>query len=285
MTCESLHRLSRDQERANEVHELVGLSASRSPVGMTEFSRTDRAERGRRVGPGFVGVVIPANDESGSIEAAIQSVVHAAAHTAVEGVVVRMVVVDDSSSDSTGDRAAAAAGSTGEVLRVEARSAGAARRAGFLALCSASEGLDADEVWLATTDADTLVFSDWIARQLRWWQKGADGIAGTVIPISWEEQPPVVRRRYESKMAQLGTGFGHPHVYGANLALTKAAYLETGGISAIDSGEDHALWDALEANGRHAIHVPDVRVATSTRREGRAPDGFSALLRSLETNE
>ena len=86
-------------------------------------------------------------------------------------------------------------------------------------------------------------------------------------------------------MGRLGGGFGHPHVYGANLALTKAAYLETGGISEIDSGEDHALWDALEANGRRAVHVPDVRVATSTRREGRAPDGFSALLRSLERAE
>lgn len=284
MTCES-HWLPRDQEKANEVLELAGLPAGQSPVGMRNLGGTERGQRGRGVALRFVGVVVPANDESGSIEAAIESVARAAAHTALEGVIVRMVVVDDSSSDSTGDRAAAAIGSTGEVVRVEARSAGVARRAGFLALCGASEGLEPDEVWLATTDADSLVFPDWLARQLRWWRKGADGVAGTVIPISWEEQPAVVRRRYESKMGRLGGGFGHPHVYGANLALTKAAYLETGGISEIDSGEDHALWDALEANGRRAVHVPDVRVATSTRREGRAPDGFSALLRSLETAE
>jgi glycosyltransferase involved in cell wall biosynthesis len=252
---------------------------------VTSVSGRNRAESNGRVVPRFVGVVIPANDEETSIGAAIQAVTQASKHTSLEGVDVRIVVVDDSSSDSTGERAAAAVGPAGDVIRVEARSAGAARRAGFLELCRATEGLPSDEVWLATTDADSLVFADWLARQLQWRQNGADCVAGTVTPISWEEQPAVVRRRYESQMAQLGSGFGHPHVYGANLGLTKAAYLESGGIAGIDSGEDHALWDALKGKGCRALHVPDVRVATSTRREGRAPDGFSALLRSLESVE
>jgi hypothetical protein len=228
----------------------------------------------------FVGVVIPANDEAASVAASVAAVRRAAAHPALGRSVVAVVVVDDSCSDSTGERAAAALGAGGTVIRVDACSAGIARRAGFLELCRSSEGLDADRVWLATTDADTLVDPDWLARQFGWWRRGACGVAGLVRPLSWDEQSAVVRRRYEAHMAALGRG--HPHVYAANLGLTKAAYLDAGGVAPIDSGEDHALWDALARTGRQAVHAPDVVVATSTRREGRAPDGFSALLRSLE---
>jgi hypothetical protein len=232
--------------------------------------------------PSFVGVVIPANDEAGVVAQSIDAVLRASAHPCLERSAFFLVVVDDSSSDMTAERAAARMGSVGQVIRVEAHSVGAARRAGFVELCRASEGLDADDVWLATTDADTLVRRDWLARQLRWWRRGAEAVAGTVTPISWHEQPAIVRRRYEALMARLGCGLGHPHVHGANLGLTKAAYVTAGGVSGIESGEDHGLWDAVRASGRAAVHVPDVVVATSTRREGRAPAGFSALLRSLE---
>ena len=235
--------------------------------------------------PAFVGVVIPANDESGSVAASVAAVRRAASHPALKRSLVVVVVIDDSSSDTTADRAAAALGGSGAVIRVEARSAGVARRAGFLELCRSSRGLDADGVWFATTDADTLVHPDWLARQLGWWRRGAAGVAGLVRPLSWEEQPAVVRRRYAARMARLGFGLGHPHVYAANLGLTKAAYLDAGGVAPIDSGEDHALWNALVLTGRRPVHAPDVLVSTSTRREGRAPDGFSALLRSLEDDE
>jgi len=232
--------------------------------------------------PSFVGVVIPANDEAGGVAEAIEAVLRAAAHPYLQRSAFSLVVVDDSSSDMTAERAAVQLSGVGEVIRVEAHSAGAARRAGFVELCLASEGLDADCVWLATTDADSLVRPDWLVRQLSWWRRGAEAVAGTVTPISWREQPAIVRYRYEALMTRLGCGFGHPHVYGANLGLTKAAYLHAGGVPAIDSAEDQSLWDAVRMNGRAAVHVPDVVVATSTRREGRAPGGFSALLRSLE---
>ena len=228
--------------------------------------------------------MIPANDEADCVAGAIQAVSRAAADPRLRESLVTLVVVDDSSSDTTGERAEAALAGAGTVIRVDAGCAGAARQAGFLELCRASDGLEADEVWFASTDADTRVFPDWLAQQLRWWRRGADGVAGIVTPISWEQQPTVVRRRYAAYMARLGCGFGHPHVYGANLGMTKAAYLAAGGVAAIDSGEDHVLWGALGGNGA-VLHVPDVVVATSTRREGRAPDGFAALLRSLEEAE
>jgi glycosyltransferase involved in cell wall biosynthesis len=231
--------------------------------------------------PSFVGVVIPASDEADRIVASLEAVFVAGSHPLFESVVVTVVVVDDSSSDLTGELALEALGSRGGVTRVDARSAGAARRAGFVELCRLSDGLDDHAVWFATTDADTIVSSDWLIGQLRWRRAGADAVAGLVTAVSWEQQPAIVRLRYRQHMARFGSGFGHPHVYGANLGLSKAAYLHAGGIAEIESGEDHALWDSIGQSEYVRAQVPDVMVATSARREGRAPDGFSALLRSL----
>jgi glycosyltransferase involved in cell wall biosynthesis len=191
------------------------------------------------------------------------------------------VVVDDSSSDSTGERAQAALEGRGTVLSSRRGSAGGARELGFAELCRSSAGIEHDLAWFATTDADSRVKDDWLGRQLEWWRRGADGVAGIVKPFGWNEQPALVRSRYAGLMASRGQGFGHPHIYGANLGLTRAAYLDAGDIAALDSGEDHALWGAIVRWGRFAVNVPDVVVATSARREGRAPNGFSRLLRTL----
>lgn len=234
-----------------------------------------------RVSPRVVGVVIPANDEADGIVAAIEAVLLASSHSVLASSIVTVVVVDDSSADLTAELAIEALGGAGRVTRVEARSAGVARRAGFVELCRLTEGLEDDAVWFATTDADTVVSPDWLARQLKWRHAGADAVAGLATVVSWEQQPEAVRRRYRHHMARFGAGFGHPHVYGANLGLSKAAYLGAGGVSELDTGEDHALWDAVGEAQYLRAHVPDVLVATSARREGRAPNGFSALLRSL----
>ncbi len=231
--------------------------------------------------PAFVGVAIPARDEVERIATAVASVRVAAGHPALALTAIHVVVVDDSSSDGTAERADTALGGRGVVLRLQAGSAGAAREAGFAALCRASDGVDADRVWLATTDADSVVRPDWLVRQLAWRRRGVDGVAGLVEPYGWHEQPAIVRRRYEQHMVRHGLGHEHPHVYGANLGLSKAAYLESGGLAMLDSGEDHALWNAIRKCGRTVASVPDIVVATSARREGRAPNGFAALLRRL----
>jgi glycosyltransferase involved in cell wall biosynthesis len=258
-------------------------SAGRADAGARQPANArggPREATRRATAPMFVGVVIPARDEARHAERAIAALKRAFDHPVLRRSELRAVVVDDSSTDTTAERAAAALGRRGEVVRVGLGSAGGARQAGFRVLCDASAGLEDDAVWLATTDADSVVPPDWLARQLRWWRAGADAVAGVVVPTSWDEQPPIVRRRYEAHMARLGSRFGHPHVYGANLGLSKAAYLGTGGVPPVPTGEDHALWRCIPRDAV-ALKVADVVVATSARREGRAPGGFSALLRSF----
>jgi glycosyltransferase involved in cell wall biosynthesis len=234
-----------------------------------------------RLLPAFIGVVIPARDEEDAIAIAVSAVRRAFEHPALQRTEARIAVVDDSSSDTTGDRAAAVLGKQGDVVRVEVGSAGAAREAGFQHLCAGVGGVDREQAWFAMTDADSIVSADWLIRQLRWWRRGADAVAGRVRPTSWEEQPPVVRRRYQALMAQRGEGLGHSHVYGANLGLTMSSYVAAGGIPTMSTGEDHALLDGVRHSGGNVVHVDDVVVATSTRREARASGGFADLLRSL----
>jgi cellulose synthase/poly-beta-1,6-N-acetylglucosamine synthase-like glycosyltransferase len=247
-------------------------------------SRKSPIEIEERTVPDFVGVVIPARDEAERVERSLRTLLRATRHPHLRRTQVRIVVVDDSSTDTTAERSTAILGSRGDVVRVDVQNVGSARRTGFRELCTASHGLDENAAWFATTDADTLVRPDWLARQVRWWRSGVDALAGTVTPASWAEQTSVVRMRYAAHMGRLGMQAGHPHVHGANLSLTKSAYLAAGGMPALTTGEDHALWQAVHRSGSTALHVSDVVVATSTRREGRAPEGFSTLLRSFDNS-
>jgi cellulose synthase/poly-beta-1,6-N-acetylglucosamine synthase-like glycosyltransferase len=238
--------------------------------------------RGVRGGaPEFVGIVVPAHNEADRIDRSLATVRRALEHACLQRVAIEIVVISDSSTDTTADRARQALRKQDSVLEIDRQNAGAARLAGFDLLLSASEGLPSETVWLATTDADTLVPRDWIMRQLRWWRRGADAVAGMVAPLSWWEQTSTVQQRYEVHMSSLGTGQGHPHVHGANLGVTRDAYCAAGGMPPISSGEDRAFCNSVKAVGRKVFHVSDVVVETSTRRKGRAPDGFSCLLRTL----
>src|SRR5579871_3022876 len=122
--------------------------------------------------PRFVGVVIPARDEAQAVSAAVSSVLVAAAHPWLAGTIVHLVVVDDCSSDSTGERSAATLDGRGVVLSSRHGTAGGARALGFSELCRASAGLGGDEAWFATTDADSRVSVDWLANQVSWWRRG-----------------------------------------------------------------------------------------------------------------
>jgi hypothetical protein len=244
-----------------------------------------------------VAVVVPARDEEDGIGGCIGAIAEAAAHPALAGVPVHLMLVLDDCRDATAVRAQ-------EALRLAARSAaagsllvnavsvslanvGRARALGVAlavaGMAEAHKGVGADAVWLATTDADSVVPRHWLAHQLELRMAGADGYAGTVIVDSWAEHPDRTRRRFERRYHGDGSGFGHPHVHGTNLGLSLAAYLAVGGFAPLETGEDRALWDALGAAGRRLVSTPLAPVVTSGRRWGRSPGGFAALLRQLGT--
>jgi glycosyltransferase involved in cell wall biosynthesis len=203
-------------------------------------------------------------------------------HAAVTGAAKWIVVVDDGSTDGTSDLASQVVEQQGEVLVGHFGSAGAARRAGFerlLRVASAFE--DTEQIWLATTDADSRVPAGWLASHLRCWREGVDAVAGMVAPLWEPDAPSGLRHRYDELMASLGTGAGHPNVYGANLGLTADAYLRAGGMPTSPTGEDHEMWATLRATGARMVSTADDPVSTSTRRSGRAPAGYAALLASL----
>jgi hypothetical protein len=182
---------------------------------------------GRRLGRlGMVGVAIPARNERDEIPGALHAVVRALEHPSLGRARRVIVVANDGSEDDTGDRARRCLRGIGEVLDGNFGSAGEARGAALERLVAIAGDLSPEEVWFATTDADSRVPPSWLAGQVRWWRDGADAVAGMVAPI-WggDAASAGLRARYEAMMAERGIGPSHPHVYGANLGFTAEIYL------------------------------------------------------------
>jgi hypothetical protein len=170
-----------------------------------------------------------------------------------------------------------------------ARHAGWARR---LALDAAADMLIAEGDLLLSTDADTYVAPDWIARTVAHVDAGHDAVAGRAYTLRDDRRTlgPVGRDR----LNQLGRYYtaldylratteatAHDpwprHFYegGASIALTLGLYRRIDGAPTPTVAEDRALFDRIRAHGGRVRHPIDVRVFTSCRIEGRAPGGMA----------
>jgi glycosyltransferase involved in cell wall biosynthesis len=214
-----------------------------------------------------IAVVIPAHDEEDVISACLASVQACARSPALCGEAVQIVVVLDACSDAS---AALVAAANAQSLVVDFRNVGMARAAG------AARALAAGARWLAFTDADTVVASDWLSAQLK---QQADVVCGTVQVNSWgaygERMRQHFARTYEDRD-------GHRHIHGANLGVSAEAYVRAGGFAPLRSSEDVALVEALIAHGARVVWTAAPRVVTSARRDFRAPDGFGATLMRVD---
>ena len=220
-----------------------------------------------------VGVVVPAHDEETLLPACLLALRRACDCVRVPTLV--LVV-----ADSCTDRTVEVAREHGvRVIGIGARNVGAARAAGMLHLLRMMPGLPAAGVWLATTDADTVVPAGWLRRQLSYADQGWDVVLGTVTVADWSEHPPHTPAAFTARYSTGGQP--HPHVHGANLGIRASAYLRAGGFRALRTAEDHALLAAATEAGCSVLQAGDIAVQTSARRHGRAPDGFSNLLRTL----
>jgi glycosyltransferase involved in cell wall biosynthesis len=231
-----------------------------------------------------VGVVVPAHDEEDLLPRCLTAIRRA--ERALAGIPVHLVVA----ADACGDRTAEVARSAGaSVVEISARCVGSARAAVIREALSRTGHLDPASVWLATTDADTVVPPEWLSTQLAYAAAGWDAVVGLVRVTDWSEHPPAVRRLFEERYGDgggsagsgSGSGDGHPHVHGANLGFTARAYLAAGGFGPLPTAEDHAFVAALAAAGGRILRTGEVTVVTSARRLARAPQGFGHLLVTL----
>jgi glycosyltransferase involved in cell wall biosynthesis len=226
--------------------------------------------------PGWsIGVVVPAQNEAATIEPCIGSIRRSCEAAQVHAYWI--VVVTDCCTDDTLPRARRAVGSVGEVIECAARSAGSARRLGVDAALAHFCDKDSSHIWLANTDADTLVPRDWITVQLRLADSGIVGVAG-IVQLD-EGGSAAAHELYRTTYATSPDGT-HGHVHGANLSLRADAYLDAGGWAHRALAEDHCLWERLKGRGWHLSSPVASVVVTSARLIGRARGGFADTLKA-----
>ncbi|GAA1749357.1 glycosyltransferase [Aeromicrobium alkaliterrae] len=217
-----------------------------------------------------VVVVIPARDEALTIGAAVDSVLTAAVNLPAP-TTVEVVVVADGCSDLTAELATAAGA---HVLVVSEGNVGAARAIGCAWALDRTH--DAGGLWLALTDADSLVPPRWLLRQVQEAAGGADLVLGTVaLSPDDARRHPRWLRRYRQRRP---TGHDHGHVHGANLGVRATSYVEVGGFHDLPLHEDVDLVTRLLDGGATAVWLEDVAVTTSARHLSRVDGGVAADL-------
>jgi hypothetical protein len=219
-----------------------------------------------------VGVVVPARDEEALLPQCLDNLELAV--RAVLPLPVCVVVVLDSCLDRSADVVAARPWVT--AVHIDAGNVGLARRAGTDEVLARYAGLVPESVWLATTDADSSVPGGWLSGQLALAADGWEAVVGTVSVADWSGHDPRVTRRWGESYRAVEH---HPHVHGANLGFTAAAYLEAGGWPALPAHEDVALLNRLKS--RRIVSTATLPVVTSARRDPRAAGGFGDALSGL----
>lgn len=215
----------------------------------------------------MIAVIVPAHNEEDHIAACLASVGMATHCPDLHGEqTVVIVVLDDCNDDTLGT--ARRMGAT--TISLASRNVGAARALGAqLALASGAR-------WLAFTDADSQVAPDWISAQLA---LASDAVCGTVAVSDWGTYGRAMRQHYADTYNDAD---GHGHIHGANLGVSARAYELAGGFKLLDSSEDVALVNTLQATGAVIAWSAAPRVTTSSRRNYRAPGGFGETLARVE---
>ncbi len=198
----------------------------------------------------MIAVVIPAHNEARRLGRCLVAMRAAVAMAEQAGHQVEVLVVLDRCSDGS---AAVAARHGVRTLAVEAGSVGMARRLG------AAQMLERGARWLACT---------------------AEVVCGTVHIGCWQPwQRAALRKLYRSRYQACE---GHRHIHGANLGVCARAYERVGGFQPLAAHEDVQLVKDLEASGAQIVWTARHSVATSSRRNSRAREGFGDYLASLQ---
>lgn len=157
---------------------------------------------------------------------------------------------------------------------------------------------------ILSTDGDTVVAPDWIARNMAAIQAGADVVGGVIhlFPDEMESlagaEPETMEayrrdRAFQARVARLESLLDpdacdpwprHLQHFGASLACTPAIYALSGGLPPVKPLEDVAFVDALRKVGARIRHCPETHIFTSARLHGRAEVGLSGQLRHWKSD-
>ncbi len=223
-----------------------------------------------------VAIVVPAHDEEDEITDCLEGLYVSAQHAQLDlqtSVRVRICVVLDDCQDATPMIAQGFAGC--ETRTVAVRNVGAARAAGVRYLLQ--NAVRPERIWVANTDADSVVPVDWLAQMVRLANGGADVVLGTVVPAAGLR--PDVQAVWRSRHT---LRHGHGHVHGANLGIRASTLFAVGGWSPLAIGEDVDLVERIAQAGHlHVERSASIPVRTSSRLRGRTEGGFATFLRDL----
>jgi glycosyltransferase involved in cell wall biosynthesis len=244
---------------------LAVLQQYRPPSDCVARWKRDTHAVAKKKEPLMIGVVVPVYNEATLLGNCLEAIDRAAQDSRLDGEPVEVVVVLDACTDRS---AAVAVRHHAQIVSLEAHCVGAARALG------ASFALDSGARWVAFTDADTIVPSDWLSSQLG---SAADAACGPVWIGDWSTHPPGVRERFLQRYGPIAAR----HVHGANLGLSAAAYRAAGGFPSLPKGEDIALISSFLDHGGEVAWNASPRVTTSARWETAIEGGFASMLREL----
>lgn len=189
-----------------------------------------------------------------------------------------VVVGADRCHDGTAAAAAEVVTHAADLDVIEGRwgSASGARRA-IIAHGLGALATDEPGTWIANTDADCLVPSTWICRQVAQADHDVDLVLGTVV------LSPTTSRRLTERFADAYANPSRPHVHAANLGVRASAYRHVGGWNdRVILGEEHDLLRRLVGATRPVVWLDEHHVVTSGRTVSRVDGGFASFLADLD---
>ncbi|QRR01462.1 glycosyltransferase [Dyadobacter sandarakinus] len=150
---------------------------------------------------------------------------------------------------------------------------------------------------IASTDGDTMVDKHWITRITAEIDRGNDAVGGRILTRPERGDGRAYHLRdvtYRCLLAQAECMIDplahnpypcHHQYFGANFAVTAKMYAQAGRLPIVPFLEDVAFHKALISHDARIRNSFDVKVYTSSRRDGRVHIGFSEQLRRWQHDE
>ena len=220
-----------------------------------------------------VAVVIPARNEEELIGRCLESVMAAIDHARRRRYTVSVTVIADDCVDQTVAIARRFEGV--RVIGVQPAGVGTARAMAVAYAIGRSE-VDPGSIWIANTDADSVVPLNWITEQVALARRGVDLMIGTVRP-DFDDLSP---QQIDAWLLTHPEGVANGHVHGANLGLRAELYIDAGGYPPLAEHEDVDLVARCAALNPVTLATAACEVMTSGRPYGRTEGGYARFLRS-----